>query len=531
MKRIHLFVAFLLISACCSTLAAQTKKSTATKASNPLIFSDVPDMSMIRVGTSYYMTSTTMHMNPGVPVMKSNDLTNWQTINYCYETLGSSEVMDLENNKNTYGRGSWASCIRYHKGLYYISTFAQTTGMTYIYTTKSLEKGPFVEHSFKPSFHDCTIYFDEDGKLYMIYGSGRLFIQEIKSDLSGVVEGSNHVLIENASAPAGPRVGLGSEGSQLFKYNGKYYLFNICWPSGSMRTVVCHRADKITGPYEGKVVFQDLGVAQGGIVDTPDGRWFAYLFRDFGAVGRIPYLVPMTWVDGWPCIGVNGKVPATLDLPASKGLIPGIVASDEFTRKKGERALPLVWQWNHNPNNGLWSISKRSGYLRLTTGRVDASVLQAKNTLTQRTIGPVCAGSTSLDVSNMKNGDVAGLILLQAKYGQIAVEMKDGAKSIVMYNVERNRQPAVEAERVALNQKIVYFKAECNFTDKIDQARFFYSLDGKTWKQIGSQLKMEYTMPHFMGYRFGLYNYATQTAGGFVDFDFFHISDKISSWN
>ena len=93
---------------------------------------------------------------------------------------------------------------------------------------------------------------------------------------------------------------LGAEGSQLFKVKGKYYLFNITWPRGGVRTVIVHRADKITGPYEGRVVFQDRGIAQGGLVDTPDGRWFAYLFEDCGAVGRIPYLVPVEWKIGWP---------------------------------------------------------------------------------------------------------------------------------------------------------------------------------------------------------------------------------------
>ena len=92
-------------------------------------------------------------------------------------------------------------------------------------------------------------------------------------------------------------------------------------------------------------IFQvvDSGIAQGGLVDMPDGRWFAYLFRDYGSVGRIPYLVPVTWKDGWPVLGIDGKVPQTLDLPAGKGLIPGIVNSDEFKRKKGEPALPPVW--------------------------------------------------------------------------------------------------------------------------------------------------------------------------------------------
>jgi beta-xylosidase len=243
-------------------------------------------------------------------------------------------------------------------------------------------------------------------------------------------------------------------------------------------------------------------------------------------VGRIPYLVPVKWEDGWPVLGVNGKVPETLHLPASKGLIPNIVNSDEFSRKKGEPALPLVWQWNHNPDNSLWSLSKRPGYLRLTTGRVDTSFLTAKNSLTQRTIGPVCSGSTSLDVSNMKDGDFAGLALLQKNYGLVGVRVEGNSKTIVMINATGGKP--VEAQMIPLNQKTVFFKAECDFTDRKDVADFFYSLDGKTWKPIGTQLKMAYTLPHFMGYRFTLFNYATKNVGGSADFDFFRISDKIS---
>src|SRR5690606_28368516 len=129
--------------------------------------------------------------------------------------------------------------------------------------------------------------------------------------------------------------GLPAEGSQLFKVNGKYYLFNISWPKGGMRTVIIHRSDKIMGPYEGRVALQDKGVAQGGLISTPEGEWYSYLFRDFGAVGRIPYLVPVKWEDGWPVLGVDNKVPEILSLPSSKGYDPGIVASDEFTRRAG----------------------------------------------------------------------------------------------------------------------------------------------------------------------------------------------------
>lgn len=493
-------------------------------ARNPVIWADVPDMSIIRVGNTWYMTSTTMHMSPGVPVMKSNDLVNWELVNYAYNTLGDNDALNLIDGRNAYGRGSWASCIRYHNETFYVSTFSSTTNKTYIWSTKDIEKGPWKEISFTPSFHDHTLVFDDDGRVYLIYGNKKLTLVELNADLSGVRPGGiNQVIIEDASAPSGTDSGLG-EGSQLFRMNGRYYLFNITWPRGGMRTVVVHRADRLNGPWEGKLIFQDLGVAQGGMTDTPDGRWYAYLFRDYGSVGRIPYIVPMRWEDGWPAIGIDGKVPEVLDLPPGKGLIPGIVAPDEFKRKKCDPPLPLVWQWNHNPDNALWSVTQRKGFLRLTAGRTDTLFTQARNTLTQRTLGPECSGSTLIDVSGMKEGDFAGLALLQKKYGIVGVKYSNGIRSVVMVNAQSGSPEEVES--IPLTRKKVYLKAECDFTDRRDIAYFHYSLDGKTWKPIGNQLKMEYSMPHFMGYRYGLFNYATREPGGFVDFDWFRITNE-----
>src|SRR6187402_798083 len=214
---------------------------------NPVIYADVPDLSMIRVGDTYYMSSTTMHMSPGVPIMRSKDLVNWKLVSYCYDTLVSNDEMNLDNGKSTYGKGSWASCIRYHNGTYYVTTFASTSGKTHIYTTKNIEKGPWRAISFRPSLHDHSLFFDDDGKVYMLYGNRRLTLVELKEDLSGIKEGGiNQVVVENSTQPTTSigNSGLG-EGSQLFKVNGKYYLFNITWPSGSMRIVVIHRSDKI----------------------------------------------------------------------------------------------------------------------------------------------------------------------------------------------------------------------------------------------------------------------------------------------
>jgi beta-xylosidase len=499
------------------------------RASNPIIYADVPDLSMIRVDDTYYMSSTTMHMSPGVPIMKSKDLVNWQLVNYVYDVLDSVDALNLNNGKSAYGSGSWASSLRYHKGVYYVSTFAGTTGKTYIYSTSNIEKGPWKKISFKPMMHDHSLFFD-DGRVYMIYGGGKLMLAELEADLSRIKAGTTpQVVIENASAPAGSNIGLPAEGSQLFKHNGKYYLFNICWPRGGMRTVTIHRADKINGPYEGRLALQDKGVAQGGMISTPKGDWFAYLFRDYGAVGRIPYWVPMTWEDGWPVIGVDGKVPDTLSLPASKGLIPGIVASDEFARRKKDPALPLVWQWNHNPDKDHWSITARPGWLRLTTGRVDTSLLLARNMLTQRTFGPVGAATTVLDVSNMKEGDCAGLALLQKKYAWVGVKMEGGKKWLVVVNAESGA--AKEQQRIPLDQNTIYLKAECDFRNRTDKGYFYYSLDGKTWTAIGQVLQMEYTLPHFMGYRFGLFNWATVAEGGYVEFDWFRVNKGITIAN
>ncbi|MBL9135501.1 MAG: glycoside hydrolase 43 family protein [Verrucomicrobiales bacterium] len=514
----------------CLGLVVLVNRSTAAeeRARNPILWADVPDIAVIRVGAVYYMSSTTMHLSPGLPIMKSKDLVNWELMGYAYDTLGDNDALTLRNGKNAYGAGSWASSLRHHDGTFYVTTFSSTTGRTHVYRTRDIERGEWRENSFAPSLHDHSLFFDDDGRVYMLYGGGNLRLAELNPDLSGLKPGGFHqVVITNASAVAGTNVGLPAEGSQLRKIHGKYYLFNICWPRGGMRTVLIHRADAITGPYEGRVALQDQGVAQGGLIDTPEGEWYAYLFRDFGAVGRVPYLVPVRWAEGWPVLGVEGKVPDTLALPPSKGLIPSLVVSDDFERHPGQRLLPLSWQWNHNPDPEHWSLAARPGYLRLTTGRVDGGFLEARNTLTQRTLGPECSGFVAMDIEGMKDGDVAGLALLQRRYGFVAVKARGTMRYLV--SVHAPSGTPIESEPIPLKQNTVYLRADCDFRQRADRGRFYYSLDGQTWAAIGAELKMAYTLPHFMGYRFGLFNYATQAAGGHVDFDSFHVSDRIAA--
>jgi beta-xylosidase len=513
--------------------AGPFKAAPADPAHNPLIWADVPDIAIMRVGKTYYMSSTTMHMSPGLPIMESKDLVNWSMASYAYQTLADNEAFRLENGKDAYGRGSWASSLRFHNGVFYVSTFSATSGRTHIFTTRDPERGPWKATSFKPSLGDHSLFFDDDGRVYMVHGSGRIMLTELLPDLSGIKRGGvNKVIVESVNALFGAdHGGLKGEGSQFIKINGRYYLFNIASPGSRWaRTVIVHRADAITGPYEGRIALDDRGIAQGGLIDTPEGKWYAYLFKDNGAVGRIPYLVPVTWKDGWPVLGENGKAPMTLDIPAGgqgDSGVSGIVASDEFDRQLGAPALPLAWQWNHNPDNKLWSVTQRPGFLRLTTGRVDVDLLSARNTLTQRTFGPDSSATTSIDVSGMKDGDYAGLAAFQRRYGFVGVKMSGGARSLVMVSADSDKPEEIAS--VPLSGKTVHLKVECEFEPAPELARFSYSLDGKSWTPIGRPSALKYTVPHFMGYRFALFYYSTKTAGGRVDFDYYRTEQSDDS--
>ena len=883
---------------------------------NPVMYADVPDVDVIRVDDAYYMVSTTMHLSPGCPVMKSTDLVNWETVSYTYDILDDGDKFALRNGESDYGNGSWAASIRYYNGKYYVSFASLSTGKTYIFSTTDVENGTWHRSEFDGYLHDVSLLTTQDDGMYVVYGSGTARCRPVYEDENGdITLGDEVTLIEytgldNDGNPVNGPVSYISEGIHAYEIGDYYYLFMIQWPTGGRRQEVCWRASSLDGPWESRKVFDSglefdgqmdsAGVAQGGIVQAADGSWYAMLFQDHGSVGRIPVLVPVTWEDGWPVFGdENGQAPVEMNLPGTYTGEKDIVVSDEFyngqphsfaadnssesttadtatqnaaaveaqptadheaermelivnggfedgtenwatqqtatltpvdedgntvllvsdrtntasgpkqlltgkvhagqtiyvsarvrydegpdtkqfhismqnnadgnlwdgidnagsatakrgewttitgsytipndadlsyssifvetnwtpeqdpdtdlidfyvddvsvtveveepdygiivnggfengsepwavqeastleivteeafsgsysakisdrtntasgpkqvltgqlsqgqkvqvsaqvkyndgpasktfnfciqcgdwrgidvvgsvTAQKGQWAtitgtytipndadmsyvgcfietawtatpdptndlfdiyvddvsvvvlpdekepvepgenddngsyLDLAWQWNHNPNNNDWSLTQRNGFLRLTTGTKAKNILEARNTLTQRTYGPTCSGNVALEIAGMKNGDVAGLAAFQQRYGYVGVKMENGTKYLVMTKTESDSDPnGTEVERVALDNGVnrVYLRVDFDYTQRKDQATFFYSLDGAAWTQIGNTLQMAYTMPHFMGYRFGLFNYATQTTGGYVDFDSFHVSDQGSN--
>ena len=522
-----LFCALTMCSLFLGSAQAQSSDNGDGTFTNPMLWSDVPDPDVIRVDDNFYLVSTTMHLMPGAPVMRSKDLVNWETASYLFDRLTDTPNYDMEGC-TAYGRGQWATSLRYYNGRYYAYFSPNDKPFRgYVYTTTDPAKEKWELVSRLPHFHDASLLFDDDGRVYVYYGTGQL--RELKPDLSDVQPGGVDMKIfERDSTETGLL-----EGSRAIKYNGKYYLLMISWPNGGKRRQVCYRADKITGPYEKKVILEaDFGgfpyVGQGCIVDDAKGNWYGVIFQDRGGVGRVLTLMPCRWVDGWPMLGdENGQVPTVMEKPVQGSPAIPLVVSDDF----GNKQMKINWQWNHNPVHKAWSLEERPGYLRLKTSRVVENLFWAPNTLTQRMEGPKCTASVAIDLSHMKEGDVAGFSAFNGNSGVLAILKENGKKCLTMSEQVvslDDKSKAVtaldtkEKARVELSQDIIYLRIDGDFRPGKDIATFYYSLNGKDWTKIGSDFKMIFDYRRFfMGTKYAIFNYATQETGGYVDVDYF----------
>ena len=505
---------------------------------NPMLWADVPDPDVIRVGDTFYLVSTTMHLMPGAPVMASKDLKNWETVGYIFDKLTDSPKYDLQQG-TAYGRGQWATSLKYHNGKFYALLAPNEQGAmgdTYIFSAEKAE-GPWTIVSRMRHFHDCSLFFDDDNRVYVIYGTGEMM--ELKPDLSDVIEGTYQKIFQREEDEKGLL-----EGSRVIKHNGKYYLLMIShtYAPGRHRREVCYRADDIHGPYEKQVILEsEFGgfsyEAQGTIVDTQDGDWYGIIFQDRGGVGRVLTVMPCRWINGWPMLGdENGKVPDTVRPLLSEQPAAAIVKSDEFSDAK----LGLHWQWNHNPIDAAWSLTERPGFLRLKTNRVVNTLYLAPNTLTQRMEGPACSGAIVMDCSKMKDGDCAGLAAFNSDTGALTIR-KQGKKLVLEMNEQKVELSDKEKEvtnfeekaieRIELKQSKIWLRIDADFRPQTehkgfmpgtDLATFYYSLDGEQWTKIGSDYKLGFDWRRFfMGTKFGIFCYATKKQGGYVDIDEF----------
>lgn len=499
---------------------------------NPLFYDEFSDPDMIRVGDWFYLTGTTMHTMPGLPILRSKDLVNWEFVAYAMDKLDLGPQFRLENGQAIYGTGIWAPCFRYHDGKFYI--FSNVNGQNTQMFTATDPKGPWTHTSMKRGFHDLSVLFD-DGRAYVVWGHQAMHLAQLNDDLTDIVPGTERVLFSEDA-------GMG-EGAHFYKIDGKYYIISANYAGGFRMPAA--RADHVLGPYEVNRSIsshEDFGMAsglrlgspkppfstwgpdpatnhslamhQGGIVHTPEGEWWGYSMMDFNSVGRLLGLSPITWKDGWPYFGLPGnemRSPRTWVKPKTATPQPVRVPfqrSDDFSAPK----LQPLWQWNHVPVDGKWSLSERPGFLRLHALPA-TSFYDARNTLTQRGIGPMSTPTVQLDVSNLKPGDTAGLGLLNLPYATLGVEKRTDGQDVVFYDQFRD-----QTVRVKMTGTRIWLRADCDFLT--ERARFSYSFDGVTFIPIGDAVALLYQTYTFQGVRYGLFNYNTAgTEGGFADFD------------
>ncbi len=477
---------------------------------NPVIPADFPDPDVILVDDTYYMVSTTMFVFPGVTVLKSKDLVNWEYCSNAVPRFDQSPCYNLDSCSR-YAHGQWATSMKYNNGKFYLLFITLDEGGFICSADKA--EGPWEIRKLPKGFYDPGLFFDEDGKIYVAHGYGKISITEVDKDFAPISKDS---LVFTGDIRGG------IEGSHVYKIDGYYYLY--CTYGGVDGIQVALRSKNIYGPYEQKVVISDktpgvnFGVHQGALIKTQSGEWWTLLFVDSGPFGRFPSLHPVKWTDGWPMVGVNGKGVITHKKPdvGKKYPITKLPTSDEFT----DNTLGMQWGWNHNPDTLNWSLKQRQGFLRLTNGKVVTDLKNARNTLTQRPFAhydrsiPTVA-TTVIEVSKMKDGDIAGLAVFQDPYAYIAVKMEKGKKNIIMVN------NGEIIEKAPFKGNKIYFRTVAS--NSTSKATFHYSIDGDNFSSLGNELDMKFNLKIFTGNKFCLFNYTTKKIGGYVDFDWFRV--------
>ena len=371
---------------------------------NPVIASDFPDPDVILVDDTYYMVNTTMFIFPGVTILKSKDLVNWEYCSNAVQRFDFSPCYNLDGC-NRYGHGQWATSLKFHNGKFYLLFITLNEGGFICSAAKP--EGPWQIKKLPKGFYDPGLFFDDDGRIYVAHGYSKIYMTELDNNFAPITKDSLIIVGD---------IRKGLEGTHVYKINGYYYLY--CTYGGLDGIQAAFRSKNIYGPYEEKVVISEkthgpnFGIHQGALIKTQTGEWWTMLFVDSGPFGRFPSLQPVTWEDGWPMVGVDGHAVVTYKKPDVGKTYPIKVlpTSDEFN----ENTLGMQWGWNHNPEPSKWSLTENPGYLRLETVKVVDSLPKARNTLTQRMFAYYSDSLASIatikmDYENMNEGDIAGL--------------------------------------------------------------------------------------------------------------------------
>ncbi len=513
--------------ACLTVMAAQAQaqkpqpvnpSDAGTHYINPIVRADFPDPDVIRVGSTYYMVSTTMQLFPGATIIKSEDLVNWEYCSQPLKALLDDDRYNLRNGKNAYAKGMWASSMKYHNGRFWLLVNGNDNRAWLL--SAADPEGEWDVKRLSRNYYDPGMLFDGD-KVYIACGYCNISMCELDADFNFIQE--KEIIVRERS---------GLEGCHVYKIGDYYYIYATYggFPSGQ----AAFRSKSPFGPFEEKMLVEKHydgkinTIHQGALFQDTEGKWWTVMQEDLGALGRFPNLLPVEWQDGWPIVAEGKRPPVSfvdkvLRPVSTDKRIKVLPTSDDFS----STSLGMQWQWNHNPVPSAWSLTERPGWLRLKTIGTSQELHQAQGMLTQRIFADPeqpSLGTVRLDVSKLKEGDRAGICIFQDPYGQICVEKtsKKGGYQLVwrqdkVRNAGRDFQVAEKTQPIKPKKGIIYLRAAIKYGD--NKAYFFYSLDGKTWERFGGETQQSFNLTVFVGSRFGIFCYATKQQGGYADFD------------
>jgi beta-xylosidase len=502
---------------------------------NPVLYADYSDPDAIRVGDDYYMTASSFNCMPGLPILHSKDLVNWEIIGHALK----KQIPDNVYDRPQHGKGVWAPSIRFHKGEYYIYYPDPDYGI-FMVRAKDVHgpwSDPVLVLKGKGIIDPCPLW-DDDGKVYLITGwaasragvNSLLTVYKLNATGTKVTDEGKHVFDGHDDQKT-------VEGPKFYKRNGYYYIFA---PAGGVVTgwQLVLRSKDVYGPYEKRIVMDQgstnvNGPHQGAWVETAKGdSWFLH-FQDKGAYGRILYLEPMKWVNNWPVIGIDknktgkGEPVLTFKKPDVGKSYPLTTPqeSDEFNTDN----LGLQWQWQANPVINWYALMRGAGYLRLFAypqRDTLANLWETPNLLLQKFPAPDFSVITKLKYTvewDAWQGKKAGLIIMGNDYAYIAISKDESGyliSLVICKNAASNSSELVVAQKRLTGPSV---SLEVNVSAPGAICRFSYSEDGKNFTPIGEPFTARQEL--WTGAKVGIFCTGGKNMhiGGYADFDWFRV--------
>ncbi|WP_310605451.1 glycoside hydrolase family 43 protein [Anaerosporobacter sp.] len=516
---------------------------------NPILKGDFSDPDAIRVGDDFYMIASSFTYFPGLPLLHSKDLVNWNLVNYIAKELPFDAY-----NHTMHKKGIWAPAIRFHEGEFYVYVCTPDEGL-FLYKAKDPFGDWEMHHVLRVTgwIDPCPVW-DEEGNAYLVHAfagsragiNSIIYVHKMNKEGTKIIDNGKLVF-------DGGEEHHTTEGPKAYRRNGYYY---IMAPAGGVVTgwQIVMRSKNIYGPYEVKVTLHQgdsiiNGPHQGAYIEMEDGNdWFLH-FQDRGAYGRITHLQPVYWEEDWPMMGMDtngdgiGEPVLTYESPVEltdemieqcnslyekRGIkavnLPEI--SDDFDSK----TLGLQWQWQANPNERWYSLTQNPGNLRLHACKSEKShsLFHAPWFLSHLMQEEAFQITTKITLRDVEFGDKAGLAMMGYQYSYIALEQEEGQYVVKQYSGKAKDISIYDQEVVCetCEEKHIVKKNEITMRMEVEEGgviQYYYSVDEETFIPIGNPQVA--TAGGWTGARPGIFcgNFLGRISTGYADFQYYQV--------